>query len=410
MSALDVGIVGAGYAGSAAALYLHRAGHRVTVYEGVERPGPVGAGILLQPTGIVVLAELGLLDFVREHGAVVDALRCVTVSGRQVFHLPYAEEGATLHGLGLHRGVLFQALFDAVVREGIDVKLGAFIEHVERGRLVDARGNRHGPHDLVVVADGARSELRPAGFPTVLDAPYPWGALWFVGEDREEVFARELFQVVGGTRTMLGFLPTGRAPGGAAPLTSMFWSLRADALGELRRRLRFRGLQAFKDPILRREPRAQVLLDQIHAPEQLLFAAYRDVRMARWSCETEGATLVFLGDAAHAMSPQLGQGSNLALYDARVLAQALADGEMRTGGVQAGLARYQSLRRSHLGFYGRVNRWTTPFFQSEGNVLGAVRDALFPLATTFPWARRQMVQTMCGTRRGFVLADPLPLE
>ncbi len=405
MSTLDVGVVGAGYAGSAAALYLHRAGHRVTVYEGVETPGPVGAGILLQPTGVDVLGELGLLDFVEAHGAVVDALRCVTTSGRQVFRLPYAEEGATLRGLGLHRGVLFQALFDAVVREGIDVKLGAFVERAEAGRLVDARGRRHGPHDLVVVADGARSELRPAGFPTRLDQPYPWGAVWFVGEDRAQVFSRELFQIVGGTRTMLGFLPTGRAPGGEHSLTSLFWSLRVDALPALWQRLRFRGLQAFKDPILRRDERAAVLLDQIHDPAQLLFAAYRDVRMARWHTEQDGVRMVFLGDAGHAMSPQLGQGSNLALWDARELARALEGVDVATG-----LARYQASRRAHLGFYGRVNRWTTPFFQGDGVILGAVRDALFPLATTLPWARRQMVQTMCGTRRGFLFADPIRLR
>ncbi len=42
-AALDVAIVGAGTAGSAAALFLARAGHRVTVYERVAAPGPVGA-------------------------------------------------------------------------------------------------------------------------------------------------------------------------------------------------------------------------------------------------------------------------------------------------------------------------------------------------------------------------------
>lgn len=403
--AIDVGVVGAGYAGSAAALFLRRAGHRVTLYEAVADPGPVGAGILLQPTGMGVLAQLGLLDEVRARGAVVDRLRCVTTSGREVFRLAYGEVAPGLAGLGLHRGVLFDALFRAARREDIDLRLGVAVRGVEGGRVVDVDRRPHGRHDLVVVADGARSALRPVGPPTVLDAPYPWGAIWFVGADPSEVFRHELFQVVGGSRTMLGFLPTGRAPGGRTPLTSLFWSLRGDALAPLHHRLRFRGLQAFKDPILRREPRAAILLDQIQHADQLLFAAYRDVRMSRWHERRGDTQLVFLGDAAHAMSPQLGQGSNLALLDAQALAESLAGG----GPLAAALARYDATRAAHLRFYGRINRWLTPFFQSDGAALGAMRDALFPLACASPWVRRQMVQTMAGVRRGFVLADPIPL-
>jgi 2-polyprenyl-6-methoxyphenol hydroxylase-like FAD-dependent oxidoreductase len=65
---LDVGIIGCGTAGSAAALLLTRAGHRVTVYERVPGPGPVGAGIVLQPTGQHALSRLGLLERVVASG------------------------------------------------------------------------------------------------------------------------------------------------------------------------------------------------------------------------------------------------------------------------------------------------------------------------------------------------------
>ena len=71
MTPLDVGIVGCGTAGQAAALFLARAGHRVTLYERVTEPGPVGAGIISQPSGMAVLAELGLLAPVLARGAPV---------------------------------------------------------------------------------------------------------------------------------------------------------------------------------------------------------------------------------------------------------------------------------------------------------------------------------------------------
>jgi 2-polyprenyl-6-methoxyphenol hydroxylase-like FAD-dependent oxidoreductase len=60
-ASLDIAIVGCGPSGMAAALFLSRAGHRITVFERFDAPRPVGAGLLLQPTGLAVLGRLGLL-------------------------------------------------------------------------------------------------------------------------------------------------------------------------------------------------------------------------------------------------------------------------------------------------------------------------------------------------------------
>ena len=98
--------------------------------------------------------------------------------------------------------------------------------------------------------------------------------------------------------------------------------------------------------------------------------------------------VVFLGDAAHAMSPQLGQGANLALLDAAALADALRSGE--------GVAGYTRRRRAHVRFYAFASRWMTPFFQSGRDRLAAPRDALMGPAARVPWIGRQMVRTMAG--------------
>ena len=71
--------------------------------------------------------------------------------------------------------------------------------------------------DLVVAADGARSALRR----DAVVRPYPWGALWFIGE-RGGLAPDVLDQVVDGTRFLAGVLPTGRAQ------ASLFFSVRAD--------------------------------------------------------------------------------------------------------------------------------------------------------------------------------------
>ena len=52
----------AGFPGLAAALLLHRQGHHVTLYERFEAPRAVGSGLMVQPTGLAVLAALGLAE------------------------------------------------------------------------------------------------------------------------------------------------------------------------------------------------------------------------------------------------------------------------------------------------------------------------------------------------------------
>src|SRR5580700_2790369 len=125
---LRVAIVGCGTAGAASALFLSRAGHEVVVFERVAEPLPVGAGIMMQPSGLLVLERLGLVDRVLARGARVDHLVCVTTEGRSVLDLRYAELGEGLYGVGLHRGVLFETLFGALGRSTARMVCGAAID------------------------------------------------------------------------------------------------------------------------------------------------------------------------------------------------------------------------------------------------------------------------------------------
>jgi 2-polyprenyl-6-methoxyphenol hydroxylase-like FAD-dependent oxidoreductase len=397
MGSLDVGVIGCGTAGPAAALFLARAGHRVTVYERVAEPGPVGAGILLQPTGQAVLARLGLYERVCARSAPVERLLSARVDGRPVVDLRYDEIGPAV-GLGIHRGVLFEALFDALRAErGVALQLGFEVERLaeEGGRrwVIGGGSERHGPHDLVVVADGADSALRlGAAVPARADRNR-WGALWYVARDPQRAFAGRLFQVVDGARRMLGLLPTGLGPRGDEPIVSLFWSIRADRVDAWRAG----DLAAWKEEVVAMAPAAAPVVAQIRTADDLLFAGYRDVRMRRW--HAPGA--VVLGDAAHATSPQLGQGANLALWDALVLADTLAAG--------GDLASYSRARRAHLRYYQFAARWLTPLFQSDSRTAGCLRDRLLPLLNRIGPTRRMMTQTMAGLRRGILLRRPLHL-
>jgi 2-polyprenyl-6-methoxyphenol hydroxylase-like FAD-dependent oxidoreductase len=365
------------------------------VYERVPEPGAVGAGILLQPTGLAVLAELGLLGEILARGAEVGRLLSRTHRGRTLFDLRYARLARGLFGIGMHRGALFDALVTALRTAGAILRPGVEVcgldAQRERTVLVAADGAPIAEHAFVLVADGARSRLRSGSGIRHRARPYPWGALWFVGADPEQRFAGTLSQVCRGTERMLGFLPTGVGAGsGATPLVSLFWSIRADRVEAWRAA----GLEVWKDELLRFEPRADALLAQIREPEQVLVAGYVDVVMRRF----HRGRVAYIGDAAHATSPQLGQGTNLALMDALALRDALA----AEPELEPALARYAQVRRAHTRFYGLASRWLTPFFQSRLSALAPLRDLGFPLLGALAPFEAQMLRTLAGVKRGIL--------
>ena len=74
MRALDIAVAGCGPGGMAAALLLARDRHRVTIFARFVAPRPLGSGLMIQPTGLAVLRELGLADTLLAHGARIDRL------------------------------------------------------------------------------------------------------------------------------------------------------------------------------------------------------------------------------------------------------------------------------------------------------------------------------------------------
>lgn len=392
---MRIAVAGGGTAGAAAALFLARDGHRVELFERVAAPGTVGTGILLQPTGLAALRELGVYDAALAHGARVGRLYGETACGRAVMDLHYRDWRADAFGLGMHRGTLFSLLWNALAPAGVALHGGCEIREIaaESGglhALAGADGRRYTGFDAVVIADGTRSRLRACCFPEARAAPYPWGALWAILPDPGRRFADTLEQRYRGTRQMAGILPTGRLPGDATPLVSLFWSLRNSDLEACRAT----GLDAWKDSVTSLWPQLGGLIAQIERFDQLAFAQYSDVRLPAWH---RGA-IAIIGDAAHATSPQLGQGANLALLDARVLRDCLR--ELAEPG--PAFASYSRRRRAHLRYYQFASRWLTPLFQSDSRVAGWARDACMGPLARFPGAALHFQRTLVGVKTGLV--------
>ena len=114
--------------------------------------------------------------------------------------------------------------------------------------------------------------------------------------------------------------------------------------------------------------------------------------------------MIFIGDAARAASPQLGQGANLALIDALALTKSLSPAYLPFAGRDRD---YAGRRRAHTRFYGLASRALTPFFQSDSRVAAAVRDLTFKPMARIPYLRREMVRTLAGMKTGlFSHLDP----
>ncbi|HEV2682757.1 MAG TPA: FAD-dependent monooxygenase, partial [Rhodanobacter sp.] len=269
---MRIAIVGYGAAGQAAALFLSSQGHALSVFEQAAEPGPVGAGFLLQPTGLTVLARLGLHEQALVSGQRIARLYGCNDRGRCVMDMRYADHSPDCFGLGLTRGSLFTLLRDAYA-DASSIHTGVRIVSINAAgdELCDNEGRSYGPFDLIIAADGAHSMLRSAAPTLVRRQPvYPWGAMWCLLPAEDWQHGDVLQQRYGGVREMIGLLPVGQRADREGRWLTFFFSLPgaqvdafdAAALAQLRERV---GVLW---------PEALPLLAKIESPEQLHRARY----------------------------------------------------------------------------------------------------------------------------------------
>jgi 2-polyprenyl-6-methoxyphenol hydroxylase-like FAD-dependent oxidoreductase len=397
LASLEIGIVGCGVAGQAAAGFLADAGHRVTVLERFELPQPAGAGLLLQPTGLSVLRALGLEQEVVSAGARIDGVQGENQWGTRVLDLAYGDVHPEAFGLGIRRPVLFDLLHRRLGAAGVRLVPGVEIVDVEREGVrtvaLDRKARRHGPFDLLVVADGTHSALRQRVFPRARAPVYPWGCIWTTVPDTlASGAARLLRQRFADTTTMMGVLPV------APDSVTMFWSLRTPDLS-CDRPL---DLEAIRQEALALWPEAASIIERAVDTGDFSRATYRHVALPRWN---EGP-VVFLGDAAHGTSPQLGQGANLGLLDAHALARSLAD----SVDIVAAMDLFARRRGPSNRFYRSASHALTPFFQSDSVPLAILRDLVLRQACQTPFVRPMLTGVLAGLRRGWFSADTLDAD
>jgi 2-polyprenyl-6-methoxyphenol hydroxylase-like FAD-dependent oxidoreductase len=367
---------------------LHRAGHQVRVFERFEAPRPVGSGLLLQPTGLGVLAELGLIEPLLSLGSPIDRIfGRVSSSSRVVLDVRYAALGEGWRALAIHRAALFDTLHDAVTAAGIEIVHSAELTRAEITSkdvaVVTSDGRRHGGFDLVVDALGANS---PLAVGIARRTALPYGALWVnvPCTERWPGLPNALEQRYRRAIMMAGVLPVGSRAPGEPRLCAFFWSLRRDQLAVWRAQ----GIDAWKRSVADLWPEALQLLEPVTDLSQVTFAQYDHFT----AHSPVSDRFVHIGDAARATSPQLGQGANMALLDALALARALE----AHSSLPAALQAYVRMRCWHIRTFQWASAMFTPFYQSDGHMLAFVRDWLAGPISNLPVARQVLVRLVSG--------------
>ena len=389
---MDIAIAGAGIAGLAAASFLRRFGHRVVIYDQLDKPAPVGSGLIIQPTGQAVLSALGLGEALSRRSVRIDRLfGKVARSGRTALDVRFDARGGKTFGIGVHRATLFELLFSAAMKSGAEFEplhevTGVAARAGEKAALEFANGRQSPPYDLIIDALGLRSPLIERR-----NAFLDYGALWanIPLTENTALMQNTLEQRYEGARKTAGVMPIWSI-GSGPPLAAFFWSLRQDHYV----RWQADGLDAWKEDVLALWPALEAHLETLQNPEQLVFARYAH-HTNRAPVEDR---LVHIGDSWHAASPQLGQGANMALLDAYALAKSIDE----MADISDALAIYKKLRQHHIWLYQTISQLFTPFYQSDSRLLPWLRDSVATPLSQAPPAASILSSMVAGT-----LGDPL---
>jgi len=356
-------VVGGGIGGVTAAIALARIGWDVTVLERAATITDVGSGITLFPNALRSLDALGAGDAVRAAGAPPPAAGLQKPDGRVVVDVsavPSVGGIFAFHRADLHR-VLRSFLADGVLRPGTEVTGADTTEGPDgAGAQVTLADGTTLAADLVVAADGLRSTVRAALWPDHPGPRYAGYTSWRA-VTAEPVAGIEYGGETWGRGERFGTLPlrdgrvywfaTANVPPGAEGVAG------GTPHDEVTRR--FGG---WHDPIprlLAATPPGDVLHLDIH-DLHLPLPPFARGRVA------------LLGDAAHAMTPDVGQGACQAIEDAVTLAAALA-GEPD---VPRALSVYDEQRRPRTRSIVKAARRTGRLAQAEGAVAVGLRDLL----------------------------------
>nr|GMC80699.1 FAD-dependent urate hydroxylase-like [Ipomoea batatas] len=365
----DIVIVGAGIAGLATAVSLHRLGIRTRVLEQAESLRTGGTSLSLSKNGWKVLDAIGVGNSVRPHFLEIQGVAMKSEDGRLLRSFSLKEEDPSQELRAVERKVLLESLMNALPSDTISFSSGlSKIERHESGdTLLELEDGSRLSAKIVIACDGIRSPVAKwMGFPE----PTYAGHLCFrgLGSYPEGQSFDQKVQYTYGRGVRAGFIPISK--------TKIYWFIIFNSSSP--------GPKITDPLILRQQAQELVrswspeLLNIInHTPDETLI---RTPLVDRWlwpatSPPASTGRVVLVGDAWHPMTPNLGQGACCALEDSIVLAKKLAEAiKSKNVSVEEAFREYERERwprifpltiRAHL--VGAFLQWDNPVVCSIRN-------------------------------------------
>jgi 2-polyprenyl-6-methoxyphenol hydroxylase-like FAD-dependent oxidoreductase len=339
-------IVGGGIGGLTLGAQLARRGLHAHIIEKTPQWAPAGAGIVLGINAMRVMADLGVADALLERGMLATDM---DITDHRAHVLSSVNMTALSKELGpsicIHRAELHDVLVAANANNTLrlDTTLTKLEHDADECRVVFSDGTAD-TYDLVVGADGLRSQVRDMTFgPTRYH--YSGYTCWrFVVDGLSHITHT---QEMWGRGRRVGVVPIGN--GKVYSFTTLNVPQGDPAMKNI-------SVEDYKSIFAHFEGVVPEMLSRITDSDQLIHNDLEEVRLPSWTRGRVG----LLGDAAHAMTPNMGQGAAMAIEDAYVLAELLEAG----GAVSDILTAYEARRRPRVTWVqqqswriGKVAQW-----------------------------------------------------
>lgn len=353
-------IAGGGIGGLTAAISLQRRGLDVLVLERAPELREAGAGITVQTNAMLVMEALGLSERLTAEGHVLEEGAVTDANGRVLQEMELADALADIGppGVAIHRQRLLRALADAY--QG-PLRLGAAVtgfEQSEEGVRVALADGEVIEGAALVGCDGLHSAVR-RGLRGEEPLRYAGYTTWR-GIARDVAVESLGTTEIWGAGDRFGIVPIGQG--------EVYWFAVAacpeggadgpDVLDELRRR--FDGWPDDVGVVL--AATVDVLRSDTHDRPPI----------ERWG---EGR-MTLLGDAAHPMTPNLGQGAGQAIEDAWALACSLTE---HSSDIAAGLRAYEDVRRDRANWFVKQSYRMGSMAQLENPLARMLRNTVLKL-------------------------------